>query len=304
LALKGLLRDVSAIKTLRCKLRVPLPSWVETIRFDALVPGETRKVGDLEITLKSATKDRTNVNGTQGESQKLSVVFDRKNPDRAKRFEPDKKGRPVFTGIGPDRVKLVGHDAQGRPLKTTSNYSQSGNLGWTSDVTIQGPATSLVAKVIADVDAVDYEVVLEDIPLASHGSMPERIEPATFPGHESPVAVEFLSIGGVAPFQTAQLLVANHSNKDIRMLGMKLDYLAPDGRSLGGWDNLDQWETPWHPDRNPGEPNPYLVAKGAKSVFEIHAPFLAKGTKTIAVTVRTVGFADAETWTAPGVPKK
>jgi hypothetical protein len=305
LALKGLLRDVSAIKRLRGKVRVSLPSRVETIRFDALVAGETRKLGDLEVTLKAATKGQSDVNGTQGESRNLTIVFRRNNPDRAKRSEPEKQRRPVSGEIGPDRVKLVGHDAQGRPLKTSSAGRFQNDLSsWTSQLTILGPATSLVAKVIADVDAVDYEFVLEDIPLASHGSMPERIEPARFPGHESPVAVEFLSIGGKAPFQTVQLRVTNHSDKDVRMLGMKFDYLAPDGRRLGGWDRQDQWGTPWRPGKDTGEPNPILVAKGAGSVFDINAPFLTNGTKTIAVTVRTVRFADAETWTAPGGPKK
>ncbi len=157
---------------------------------------------------------------------------------------------------------------------------------------------------ITEVDAVDYEFVLEDIPLPSHGKMPERIEPAVFAGHESPAAVEFVSIGGNAPFQTAQLRVTNHSNKDIRMLGMKLDYLGPDGRRLGGWDRQDQWGTPWKAGGSPVEPSPILVARGAKSVFEIRAPFLKQGTRTISVTVRTVRFADAETWTAPVVTKK
>jgi hypothetical protein len=304
LPLKGLLRDVSAIKTLRCKLRVPLPARVETIRFETLVPGAIRKAGDLDVTLKSATKGQTNFGGTPGESQNLSIVFHRKNPDQGKPFGQGKKGSPAVKGIGPDRVKLVGHDAQGRPLRTTpSGQFQSDPLSWTSNLTIQGPATSLVAKVIADVDAVVYEFLLEDIPLASHGSMPERIEPARFPRHDSPVTVEFVSIGGTAPFQTAQLRVTNHSNKDIRMLGMKLDYLAPEGRRLGGWDRLDQRGTSRFGPDSPGA-KPILVAKGSKSVFEINAPFLTAGTKTIAVTVRTVGFADAETWTAPGVPKK
>jgi len=306
LPLKGLLRNVSAIKTLRCKLRVPLPSRVEMIRFDTLVPGGTRKVGDLDVTLQAATKRPTNVNGVRGESQNLTIVFGRKNPDRAKSFEPGKKGQPasVSKAIGPDRVKLVGHDAQGRPLKTTFSYFRTGGSSWTSNVTVQGPATSLVAKVIADVDDVVYELLLEDIPLAFHGSMPERIEPASFPGYDSPVAVEFLSIGGKAPFQTAELSVTNHSSKDIRMLGMKLDYLAPDGQRLGGWDNADQWGIPWRPGSEVREAKSIIVAKGSKSVFEVNAPFLKPETKTIAVTVTTVGFADAETWTAPGVPKK
>jgi len=150
--------------------------------------------------------------------------------------------------------------------------------------------------------------------------MPERIEPARFPGHEVPVSVEFVSIGGrdlfkntqvprpgpsvvtgapspsLEPFKTTQLSVTNHSNKDIRMLGMKFDYLAPDGRRLGGWDKQDQWGT-WRP-LHPGDAKPILVAKGSQAVFETDAHFLPTGTKTIAVTVRTVGFADAETWTA------
>ena len=41
------------------------------------------------------------------------------------------------------------------------------------------------------------------------------------------------------------------------MLGMKLDYLAPDGRRLGGWDKQDQWGTgqstaaPWRSQAHP-----------------------------------------------------
>jgi hypothetical protein len=304
LALKGLLRDVSNIKTLRCKLSVTLPARVETIRFDRLVPGETRKVGDLEITLKAAQKGQASFNGTPVETWHFEMEFCHKTPDRAKSFSPDKTGRLVLETIGPARVKFVGRDVRGRPLKMIGGgTSRSDPSSWTAALGIQGPATSLVVKVIADVDVLVYDFVLEDIPLASHASMPERIEPARFPGHASPVAVEFLAIGGTAPFQTAQLRVTNRSDKDIRMLGMKLDYLAPDGRRLGGWDRQDQWGTPRRPGTAAGEPNPILVAKGSKREFEINAPFLTQGTKTIAVAVRTVGFADAETWTAPGLKK-
>jgi hypothetical protein len=340
--LKGLLREVSAIKTLRCKVRISLPARVETIRFDTLKPGATRKEGDLEVTLKTPTQPPTSFDRTPVESRNLAVVFARKNPDRAKRSEPVKKDRPAVTGLGPDRVKLVGHDrvklvghdAQGRPLKTTPGYwiPQSGNSSETLNVTIEGPATALVAKVIADVDEVVYEFRREDIPLASYASMPERIEPAGFPGHQSPVTVEFVSnpmpttgpsggmglpIGGGDPFPNAQLRVTNHSNKDIRMLGMKLDYLSPDGRRFGGWDKYALWESGWRFGTGPPGAKPILLPRGSQSVIGINAPLFPgprpgpvfpgqgkPGTNTIAVTVQTVGFADAETWHAPGLPKK
>ncbi len=306
LALKGLLRDVAAIKALRCKLRVPLPARVETIRFDTLVAGETRKLGDLEFTLRTATKGQSMFNGVKGESQNLSIEFHRTTPDRTKQGEQGKQERPtpVSTAFGPDRVKLVGHDAQGQPLKTAANTFQRGASDWTSQVNIQGPATSLIAKVVREVNTLEYEFMLADIPLPSHGSMPERIEPASFPGHDSPVAIEFVSIGGKAPFQTAELRVTNHSSKDIRTLAMKFDYLAPDGKRLGGWDNVNQSGTGPSFGSGPGEAKPILVARGAKSAFQVNAPFLTAGTKTIAVTVKTVGFADAETWRPPAAPKK
>ena len=67
---------------------------------------------------------------------------------------------------------------------------------------------------------------------------------------------------------------------------------------------MQQWGPGQTSGNLPGDATPILVAKGSSSVFQIDAPFLTAGTKTIAVTVWTVGFADAETWTAPGVPKK
>ena len=198
--LKGLLRDVSAIKTLRCKLSIPLPTRVETVRFDRLVPGETRTVGDLDLTLQTADKRQQRVDDTPVEHQVLSIVVHRNNLDRAKPLEPDKKERPVPEGIGKDRVKFVGHDAQGWPLKTSSSgaISSDSSGSWTPKISIHGPATSLVAKVIMGWDTLVYEFVLEDIPLASRASMPERIEPAAFPGKDSPVTVEVLPIGGNA----------------------------------------------------------------------------------------------------------
>jgi hypothetical protein len=104
--------------------------------------------------------------------------------------------------------------------------------------------------------------------------------------------------------QTARLHVTNHSNKNIRMLGMKLDYIGPDGKRLRGRDGADRWGTPWRAGGQSADSNPILVAKRATFAFEIDAPFLTKGNKTIAVSVRTVGFADAETWTAPSATKK
>jgi hypothetical protein len=280
--LKGLLRQVATMTIVRGTVIAPLPARVETVRFDKLLAGETRRVGDMQITLKAIDDRRSN-----------GFLLTLEGSPVASR-DPRRQ-----SWIGIDRMRFVGHDAQNQPLRTISESGFSmGNASWTTHLQVAGSSTSLVVKAITEEQEVPYDFRFENIPLPAHGSMPERIEPAEFAGHEAPVTVEFVSLGGKAPFQTAQLRVTNHSNKDIRMLGLKLNYLAADGQRLGGWDNLDEHGA-MSSARRGGAAKAVLVAKSSKSVIEVNAPFLKDGTQTIAVTVCTVGFADAESWSAP-----
>jgi hypothetical protein len=171
LPLKGLLRDVSSIRTLRCKVRVPLPATVKRIKFDTLAAGQTRKVGDIEVTLETATKRNTSFYGMGNEGQDLRIVVHHKSPVRATRSEPHGSGGAVSPGDVSERVKLVGYDAQGRPLYTASSgFFHGDSVNWTAELggTIRGPAVSLVVNVVTNLATVEYEPLLEEIPLPSH----------------------------------------------------------------------------------------------------------------------------------------
>jgi hypothetical protein len=271
--LKNLLRDVAAIKSLRGKVRIPFPARVDSLRFEPPTAGAVQKAGDVEVKIARWNKSEMNFNGKKYPQHSLSVEV---------------------KGVGPDRIKVVAYDAQ-KKLRGVSSSGWGGtDKQGTAQFTIQSEAPAAVVVKIIGVEHAEYEFHLENVPLSSAGRMPEKLAPAAFPGHETPMSVEFVRTMKDNFMTKAQLRITNHADKPIRSVNLKLDYHDKAGKSVGNWPNLEH-----SAQAKPEQKDlPLLVAKNATALIEVSAPFLPASATTIKVVPTKVTFADATVWSA------
>jgi hypothetical protein len=270
--LKNLTRDVTAIKTFRGKLRVALPIKVEEVRFEPLAANTTKKVGNIEVTLKSATKTPFTMNNKPIENWSL-------------RFE--------IKGATNDQLKFAAYNAKKELIGLSGGFSSGFDKVTQVEKSIQGQTpAAVVVKVVAETKVVEYDFHFENLPLTADPRKPEKIVPATFPGHETPFTLEFVKITASGNFSKAQFRLVNHSDKDLRAIDMKLDYLNAQGAKIKDWFRTSHAPTPMLPMKEV----PILVARQGTVLVEIDAPFMPAGTAKInAIPLKAI-FGDATVW--------
>lgn len=269
--LKNLLRDVTAIKSLRGKVRLPLPSRLETLRFEPPKVNAVQKAGGVEVRLTRLTRQEMNFNGKKYPQQSVSLSF---------------------TGAGPDQIRVIAYDAQ-KKLRAVSRLMMGGSdKQGNAQYTIAGEVPAVLVVKVLGTEQVDCEFRLDDVALASAAQMPEKLTPASFAGHAAPVSVEFVAVKKDQFLARAQLRVTNHADQPIRSLTLKLDYLDKAGKRVGGWPSLDHG-APVKPEE---KGLALLVGKNATATIEVQAPFLPGNAATVQATVSKVTFADATEW--------
>lgn len=272
--LKNLLRDVTAVKTLRGTVRVPLPIKVESLRIEPPAAGAVAKAGAVEIKMTSFRKDKTTFQGKQYPNARFGLEY---------------------KGIRPDRVRALAYDAQKKLIAVSSSGSSGTDQGGTGEFSVQGDPAAVVVKVITEVGHAEYDFALDGIPLPGAAGMPEKLVPATFPGHDAPVTAEFVRITAPQFPAKAQFRLVNHSDKDVRLVDLKLAYLDAAGRETDNWPSVT-YPGPTLQDR---KGPPLAVGKKATAVVEIGVPFLPDTAKSIRAGVNKVEYADATGWAAP-----
>jgi predicted Zn finger-like uncharacterized protein len=276
--LKNLLRSVTAIKTVRGKIEFRLPTKIETVRFDKLTVGMSRKIGDIELKIR-----RANIRPNYS-----SLSF-------------DVTGAPAGFQYGD--VKFEFADAQGHMMRGSGGGASGFGDKWRISADVEGQPASVTAKFITQIEELNYEFRLADVPLKSYAKMPVKIEPAKFAGHEAPVTLQFVKIVPNPDFPSfppnVRFRVINHADKEIKRLDMKLEYLDSGGKKLKEWPLASYSAT-----RTASQTGPAIVVAGnAKAEFDSNAPFMPKETKTVAVTLKKVRFVDAEEWKPKAVQK-
>jgi hypothetical protein len=277
LPVKNLLRDVTAVKTLRGVVRVPLPERVDSLRIEPLTQGAVARSGPVEVKVASLRKGQTSFNGKQYANADL---------------------RLDYKGVSPDRVRVLAYDSQKKLLGASSSGWTGSDAGGNGDFSLRGDPAAAVVKVIT-VGYAEYEFALDDIPLSQAAAMPEKLTTASFPGHDAPLTVEFVRITSAQFPARAQFRLVNHSDKDIRQAEVRLVYLDAGGRELRDWPK-EVCEAAQTPD---GKRPPVVVAKNASAVVEVDTPFLPPEARSVRASLLKVVFADATSWTAPP-PKK
>jgi hypothetical protein len=271
--LKNLLRDVTAIKTLRGKLRLPLPVRIDSLRFESPRAGAVQKAGGVEVKLTRFNQSEMNFNGKKYPQTSFSVSV---------------------KGAAPNQLKVIAYDAAKKLRGVSSSGYHGTDKQGEAQYTIQGePAAVVVVKVLG-IEQVEYDFQFEDLPLASAARMPEKLTRADFPGHDTPVTVEFLRTMKDGFITKAQLRLTNHADRAIRSVNLQLDYHDAAGKRVGGWKNV-QHDAPAKEER---KELPLLVAANGTATIEVQAPFLPGNTSTIKVVPTRVTFADATEWVA------
>jgi hypothetical protein len=277
--LKNLLRDLDTVHRVRGRLPLLLPVRVDVIRFDQPVVGIAAQAGDARLTVR-----QVDIALPAGGPPVGGPAAPATPPVTALAFDAQ--------GLDGRRVKFAAYDALGRKLKCGEPETPRPDL---VRLEVPGEPATVVFKVVS-LQEVEYAFELRDVPLRQR--VPERLEPARFPGREAPVSVEFLAVvrpqerqgpaqAAPAKFPVVRLQLHNHCQKSVERVQLKLNYLDATGRSLK------------EVARNVATPNAF---DGRLAVFESGKPFeveerdLPDGAVKVAVTVTGVGFADGTAW--------
>jgi len=349
LDLKNLLRSVTAIREIRGKIKVPIPTRVENLDFAQLTPGATVKSGTAEIKLTEVQREEGTVlsfevsgadpgklewtpqdaqgeplettgGGTftfgnsgsrelyvDGNVARLSVQLP--GSSQAVRIDAFQPGQTttlgsarlklqniqrtsrynlgfLYQGIASMRVVIVPRNAQGQPLPVSSQGQFSGMDQGGETLSVQEQPASVRAAVVSAVEEVTFDFALKDLPLKPSPLAPERIEPVQFPGHDTPVTIEFVKLDRTEPnFPKVTLRVINHANKPIRTLHMKHFYLDASGKTLQDFPSS-------HSDR------PHVVGANTEQEIDTGAYFMPPETQTVRAVPEGVTFTDATQWKA------
>jgi hypothetical protein len=270
LALRNLVSDVATIAAIRGSLQFSLPAEVAMARFEAIEEGAAQAAGDVRITLSGI--------------QKFEQSFNDKKKDQLSLMAN-------FAGVPHERIKYVARAADGRLIHVGAGGGSIGETGQ-SYLTISGVPATLTAKVIARVEPAEYAFALTGVPLPSHQQMPATIEPVQFAGHDAPATLEYVRITGDPGFRKVLTRVVNHASKPIRRLEANLQFRGANGNTLK--------EDLAHHAINDLTTRGLKLVVGARSTAEIEllAFFMPEETKSVAMKLKRVVFADATDWRA------
>ncbi|MBW3539250.1 MAG: hypothetical protein KY476_03190 [Planctomycetes bacterium] len=260
--LKNLLKNVETLSTVSGRVTLPVPTAVEELTFDTLSAGTMKSSGDVSVTLTEAQS------GLQ-----TTLTF---------RYE----------GVSYDDIVFQPRDAAGEPFGPLSVSGGGGDKNGTTTLFLDKQAASVVAVAVVGKEELSYEFEIRDVPLPDHAQMPERLEEASFEGHPAPVTVEFVSLQRDDNFPKVQLRAVNHSNKDVRQIEMKFEYLDAAGKTL------KDWPANWSGDGTASDEAAALPA-GKSADIETTAFFLPEEAKSVRPVVQRIIFADASEWAPP-----
>lgn len=250
--LKNLVRSVEQIEQLNGELSFALPTKMTTLKFANIGKGTAASAEGISMEISSVHP---------GEMSTIEVEFE---------------------GIGSDRVTIVPLDADGEAMEVNgSSGSSFGEKGFRS-VFMEGTPASIEARVIQETERVRVPFELGGIALESHGQMPEAIEPLKFEG-DQPITVEFVEFKGSGDSKEIVLRVANHTNKDLAMVHLQLNYFDASDNKLDD-----------SPHGHSGGRS--FVAAGDTEDIEVSTFFMPDNTESIRVDVKSATFADATEW--------
>ncbi len=287
LSLQNLLRDIQSIH-LATEISIPLPTKIETIRFD----------------------DLTVVPVTSGEAIPVTIRNVRIQP-----AVPASDGRPAQEGSARIDVEAtvkfgtplscVALDAEGHVLNSIhSSYSfdmyslpndastegkETGHFS--GQLNLQGVPKTLVVKVLSEEQNLTFPVEL-NVALKSSSEQVEKLTELEFDG-PCPVELKTLKIGKEHMFWKVDVQITNHSNKNISNIEAKMHYLDRDGKKLSEQSAMLQ---PMH---EPMQKRFLIATPKSTRKTEVTAFFAPNELAAVRFVLESVTFGDGTTWKPP-----
>ncbi len=285
--LHNLLRDVKSVR-LATEVSVPLPTKIETIRFDDLTVAPTTSGKITPITIRSVeNQPAVPATGDQpAQEGSASIVVEAK------------------CSIG-SQMSCVALDAEGHALRDLgSTYDVDGyhtalrpsaedvRMGqFRGYLQLQGVPKVLVVKVLSDVQKLTFPVEL-NVALKSSKEQADKLALLEFDG-PCPVELKTLKIGKDHTFWVADVQLENHSNKNVWQIDAKMQHLDRDGKKLSE-ETAVILSIPEPQQKRYLLATPKSTRKTEVTAFDAPDEFAA-----VRFVLQRITFGDGTTWKAP-----
>lgn len=285
--LHNLLRDVKSLR-LTTEISVPLPTKVETIRFDDLTVSPITRGETTAVTIRSV-KIQPAVPATNDQPVReasASIVVEAKCSFGAKLscVVLDAQGH-VLRGLGSGYSMDGSYAVRGPSTKKESIGQLRGNLQ------VQGVPKTLVVKVLSEEQKLTFPVEL-DVALKSSSEQVEKLAELEFDG-PCPVELETLKIGKDQMFWEADVQITNHSNKNVANIEAKMHYLDREGKKLSEQTAMLQ---PMH---EPRQKRFLMATPKSTRKTDVTAFFAPDELASVRFVLESVTFGDGTTWKPP-----
>ncbi|MFP6596572.1 MAG: hypothetical protein VCC01_03875, partial [Candidatus Hydrogenedentota bacterium] len=259
--LHNLIREVTEIDRFAGIQSLVMPTEVQEISFEGIEAGQIKTISDISIEVKDV-----------GDYTRFDIL----GPD------------DVIENM---KVQFWPSDANGNSLGITYSSADS----WQSGKIQAGLNTSatphtISLKLVTKSETLKYPFEFRSIPFKNFAQAPERIEELSFEGHDAPLTITLNQITERDPyFSKIELVVINHSNKEVKSAMANFEYLDASGTKLddfphtvSGEFTADGWGT--------------LAGIGQTATRESTAFNMPPGTQSIHMVVQMVEFTDGTSW--------
>ncbi len=258
--LKNMLRSVNSIGTAEGSRRLRLPQTVESIEFESPKIGDSGRVGDYTVKVKSiGASFSAEIEGSQEHIDEVAVfgrALDSSGNDMEISFDSASKW-------GRDKV-LYSMNTDGSPAK-------------------------FMLKIVTRSQVLEYPWSFSDIALDRHAEMPEALESLTFTGSQ-PITMTFDGFHNASnQFPEAKLTITNHTNKLIQSATATFVYVDAKRKKLGDHMATIQGDMTMNGTQPLAEP-------GATTTKKQTAFFRPDGTESMTIKLESIEFMDGSTW--------
>jgi len=269
---KNLLRGVEFIQEIKGVINLELTTGISTITFDQPKNGDTQTVDGISVSITKAEKN--------------AFRFEVTTP---KQEQPKTGSQPGRLPNKFPEIELSATNAEGEAITCNRMGSFGSGDRTTIEARTKAPPSTITLKVAGKTERLAFPIQMRDISIPNWNKMPEKLLELKFDG-EQPVTLEFKGIGGSAQFRNILVSATNHSNKAVSSVELAYQYLndTPQPPSENRFGPAGRGPTP--------QTKRCQLSAGETKVIEIPAFFMPEGTTKASLDLKSVGFADATTW--------
>ena len=248
IGLKNLLRDIETVR-IAGKVDFELPTEVAVLKFDSVKAGQTASEGDVSLTLKKVSPGGIEV---------------------------------TLKGVEFDALQFNAFDTSGKPMNNQGHSYFGTPQRGTATVNYGSAPGRLEVRMVTATASREFSFEFDDVMIPERDQRPEQLENLEFDG-DTPVMLEFQKFTGDDNFRRLQFKATNHSNKDVEIANLKIEYLDDAQKPLKESSGSNQGKT---------------IPAGDSIELEVAAFFMPDEATGVRATVSHIEFADADEWKA------